>query len=111
MQFSSVVILEAARKCAKLAQVSSELAVSPPVRGKYVNCAKWKCTWMPWMPWMQLANTAALQKYLASTASQKYLVITALYKILVANTADLQKYLANTTAVQEIQFPFPLLRL
>ena len=69
---------EAARKCAKLAQLSCELAVSPPVSGKYVNCAKWKCTWMPWMPWMQLANTAALQKYLASTASQKYLVITAL---------------------------------
>ena len=45
VQSSSVVILEAARKCAKLAQVSSELAVSPPVRGKYVNCAKWKCTW------------------------------------------------------------------
>ena len=36
---------EAAQKCAKLAQLSCELAVSPPVRGKYVNCAKWKCTW------------------------------------------------------------------
>ena len=66
---------EVARKCVKLAQLSCELAVSPPVSGKYVNCAKLKCTWMPWM---QLANTAALQKYLASTASQKYLVITAL---------------------------------
>ena len=35
---------EAAQKCAKLAQLSREPAVSP-VKARYVNCAKWKCRW------------------------------------------------------------------
>ena len=52
-----LLLLEPARKFAKLAQLSCELAVSP-VRGKYVNCAKWKCTW----------NTLdAIGKYLCSS--------------------------------------------
>ena len=60
---------------------------------------------------MQFANTCALQKYLPSNEFQKYLVNTSLLMILLASIADPLKYLANTTGAQEIQFPFPSLKL